>query len=150
MLNQKEVNSNPQTDTFAEALAAARKMQQEWLNYGLDFVHLYVEDVDGDWLENWGSDEDISASALDSIKEFLVSDDAVAVKIRQNLGERSLFELAVNLEESWSITEANLRRCSVRNLLIGGGNNHETNSQIDDVELWDLADNLLAKFAEIL
>lgn len=150
MLNQKEVNSNPQTDTFAEALAAARKMQQEWLNHGLDFVRHYVDDVDGDWLENWGSDENTSASALDSIKEFLVSDDAVAVKIRQNLGERSLFELAVNLEESWSITEANFRRCSVQNLLIGGRNNHETNSQIDDIELWDLADNLLAKLAEFL
>jgi hypothetical protein len=150
MLNQTEVNSNAQTDKFAEALEAARQMQQNWLNYGLDFVHLYVEDVDGDWLETWGNDENIGYSLLDSIKEFLVSDDAVAVKIRQHLGERSLFEFSVNLEEYWRIPDVEHRISSVVNLLAGEGKYQETTYQVDDIELWDLADKLLAKLAEIL
>ena len=35
-----------------EELEAARKMQDEWMNYGVDFVDLYVEDAGGDWLES--------------------------------------------------------------------------------------------------
>ena len=44
-------------DMISDPLEAARKMHQDWLNYGTDFVRLYVEDVDGDWLENWGEDD---------------------------------------------------------------------------------------------
>ncbi len=88
MANQREMNSyDNQVDSFTEALATARQMQQDWLTYGLDFVHLYIEDVDGDWLETWRNNEILGNSLLDSIKEFLVSDDDVAVKIRQHLGE---------------------------------------------------------------
>jgi hypothetical protein len=118
MLNQQQVHSNNQVeDRFAEALATARKMQQDWLTYGLDFVRLYVEDVDGDWLETWGEDEIASNHCLNEIKEFLVSDHDVAVKIRANLGEKSLFDLAINLEESLSIPVVEKRFIAVRNLL---------------------------------
>lgn len=149
MLNQQETNSNIQIDKFAEALAAARKMQQEWLNFGLDFVHLYVEDVNGDWLENWGNDNVINNFFLDSIKEFLVSDDAVAVKVKQHLQDRSLFEFAVNLEEYWRTIEESHRLSAVRDLLVGKESQHNMTSHLDNRELWDLADKLLSKIAEI-
>jgi hypothetical protein len=145
MVNQQQTNTSEQLDKFAESLEAARKMQQEWLTYGLDFVHLYVEDVDGDWLENWGSDDIIGNSRLDAIKEFLVSDDMVAVRVRQYLGERSLFDFAVNLEESWRITEVNLKLYAVKNLLVSDENSQNLTCKIDE-----LADSLLAKLAEIL
>lgn len=144
MLNQQETNSNQQVDRFSEALATARNMQQDWLNYGVDFVHLYVEDVHGDWLERWEEE-----SILDSLKEFLVSDDDVAVRVRQILGERSLFDIAVNLEECLSLSEENDKLYAVRNLLAGRDNNYDAR-EIDDMELLNLANSLLSKLAEIL
>ncbi|MEH2248796.1 hypothetical protein [Nostoc sp.] len=147
MANKRETHScNNQVDTFAEALATARQMQQSWLTYGIDFVNFYVDDVDGDWLETWGHDEILSNSRLDAIKEFLVSNDSVAVKIRQDLGERSLFDFAVNLEESWRISETDDRLSAVKNLLVGEENSVDT----DDIRLLDLADSLLVKLADIL
>lgn len=146
MANKRETHScNNQVDTFAEALATARQMQQNWLTYGVDFVNFYVEDVDGDWLETWGNDEIVGNSQLDAIKEFLVSKDSVAIKVRQNLGERSLFDFAVNLEESWRISQTNDRLSAVINLLASEGNSIDT----DDVRLLDLANILLGKLAEI-
>lgn len=144
MPNQQETNSNQQVDRFSEALATARNMQQDWLNYGIDFVHLYIEDVHGDWLERWGEE-----STLDTIKEFLVSDDDVAVKVRQILGERSLFEIAVNLEECLSLSEENDRLYAVINLLAVRENNYDAR-EIDDIELLNLANSLLSKLAEIM
>ncbi|MGM3306387.1 hypothetical protein ACSQ6I_10455 [Anabaena sp. WFMT] len=139
MVNQQEMNSITQVDEFAEILAAARRMQQDWLENGLNFVHLYVEDVDGDWLETWGDDE-ISNSLFDAIKEFLVSDDDVAVKIRYYLRDESLFDLAVNLEESLRIYRGDEKLCAVRDILISNGD-------ICHQELFDLANNLVDRFS---
>ena len=140
MINQQETNSMVQVDRFSEALASARKMQQDWLEYGLNFVHIYVEDVDGDWLENWGDDDILGNCLLDSIKEFLVSDDDVAVKIRHYLAERSLFDLAVNLEECLRIYRGDERLSAVKNILIG-------NCDVDDIELTTLANCLIQKLS---
>lgn len=145
MPNQRQSNGNQQVDRFSEALATARNMQQDWLNYGVDFVHLYVDDVHGDWLERWGEE-----SVLDSLKEFLVSNDDVAVQVRQILGERSLFEIAVNLEECLSLSEENDRLYAIKNILAGRENNYNTSCEIDDIELLNLANSLLEKLAEIL
>ncbi|MHC0066017.1 hypothetical protein ACWATR_24440 [Nostoc sp. UIC 10890] len=146
MANKRETHCNNQVDTFAEALETARQMQQNWLTYGVDFVNFYVEDVDGDWLETWGHDEILGNFQLDTIKEFLVSNDAVAVRVREHLGERSLFDFAVNLEESWRITETNDRLSAVRSLLAGEEDSIDTH----DIRLLDLANTLVVKLAEIL
>jgi hypothetical protein len=143
MANPKKTNSyNNQMETFTEALATARQMQQDWLSYGLNFVHLYVDDVDGDWLETWGNDEIFANPVLDQIKEFLVSDDLIAVRLRDYLGDRSLFDIAVNLEEMWRITPVGERLDTVRNILAIG--------ETDHVEVSDLADSLLKKLTEML
>ncbi|WP_427160202.1 hypothetical protein ACQFX9_00345 [Aliinostoc sp. HNIBRCY26] len=143
MANHKEThNYNYQMETFTEALATARTMQQDWLSYGLNFIHLYVDDVDGDWLETWGNDEIFANPVLDKIKEFLVSDDIVAVQLRNYLGDRSLFDLAVNLEEMWRITPTSDRLTTVKNILAIG--------ETADEELSNLADSLLKTLTEIL
>lgn len=145
MANQRETHElENHVDNFTQALATARKMQQDWLTYGLNFIHLYVEDVDGDWLETWEDGGIVDNSLLNTIKEFLISDDDVAVRVRQSLKERSLFDLAVNLEEYWRILKADERLSAVRNLLA-----NNLSSEID-VDLLDLADSLSAKLAEIL
>ena len=147
MANKRETHRcDNQVDTFSEALATARQMQQSWLTYGVDFVNFYVEDVDGDWIETWGNDEILDNSRLDAIKEFLVSNDSVAVKVREDLGERSLFDFAVNLEESWRIPQTDDRLSAVKNLLAGEGNSINT----DDIRLVELANTLVVKLAEIL
>lgn len=143
MANQKKTNSyNNQMETFTEALATARQMQQDWLSYGLNFVHLYVDDVDGDWLETWENDEIFANPVLDHIKEFLVSDDIVAFRLRDYLGDRSLFDIAVNLEEMWRITPIGERLGTLKDILAIG--------ETDNVEVSDLADSLLKKLTEIL
>jgi hypothetical protein len=146
MAHQRETSSCNNVDSFTQALATARQMQQNWLTYGVDYINFYVEDVDGDWLETWGHDEILGNSQLDAIKEFLVSHDNVAVKVREYLGERSLFDFAVNLEESWRISQTNDRLSAVRSLLAGEENSIDT----DDIRLLDLADTLVVKLAEIL
>jgi hypothetical protein len=146
MAHQRETSSCNNVDSFTQALATARQMQQNWLTYGVDYINFYVEDVDGDWLETWGHDEILGNSQLDAIKEFLVSHDNVAVKVREYLGERSLFDFAVNLEESWRISQTNDRLSAVRSLLAGEENSIHT----DDIRLLDLADTLVVKLAEIL
>ncbi|MBW4613515.1 MAG: hypothetical protein KME21_09555 [Desmonostoc vinosum HA7617-LM4] len=147
MPNQQQTSNNHQVDKFAEALATARKMQTDWLNYGLDFVHLYFEDVDGDWLENWSNDEIVYSPLLDSLKEFLVSDDDVAVRVRQYLEEQTsitLFDVAVNLEKCWRITKVDNRLSAIKNLLTVDKYNDDTSNEIDDI-----ANNLLKKLLEI-
>lgn len=139
MVNQQQTNSNAQLENLTEALAAARNMQQDWLNYGLNFVHIYVEDVESDWLENWGDDQ-ISSPLFDAIKEFLVSDDDVAIKIRKYLGDISLFDLAVDLEECLRISRDNDQISAVKDVLTG-------DFDIDDLELLYLADNFVNKMS---
>ncbi|MGF1935969.1 MAG: hypothetical protein RM347_016550 [Nostoc sp. ChiQUE02] len=71
---------------------------------------------------------------------------SVAVRVRQHLGERSLFDFAVNLEESWRISETNDRLSAVRNLLACEGNSVDA----DSIRFLDLANILLVKLTEIL
>ena len=139
MVNQQQTNSNAQLENLTEALAVARNMQQDWLNYGLNFVHIYVEDVESDWLETWGDDQ-ISSPLFDAIKEFLVSDDDVAIKIRKYLGDISLFDLAVDLEECLRISKDNDKISAVKDVLTG-----DFDIDDDDLELLYLADNFVNK-----
>jgi hypothetical protein len=143
MANHKETNSyNSQVDELKEVLATARRMQQDWLKYGVNYVHLYIEDVDSNWLEEWRDEEIFTSFTLDKIKEFLVSDDAVAKRLRQHLGERSLFEIAVNLEECWHIPSDKERLTAVKHLL--------SDIKTSEIEISELANSLLQRISEIL
>lgn len=146
MANRQETRSyrNP-VEEFSQVLTTARRMQHDWLTYGVDYVHFYVEDANSDWLETWGHDEILGNRVLDVIKEFLVSDDDVAVSVRRYLGERSLFDFAVNLAECWRISPGDDRLSIVRNLLAGDDDNVDLNN----AQLLNLADRLLMKLADI-
>ncbi|MEG4023416.1 NACHT C-terminal helical domain 2-containing protein [Microcoleus sp. S13C4] len=76
-----------------EELEAARKMQDDWMNYGLDFVDLYVEDAGGDWLEKWGKCEE----ELQLIKIKKVDIEAVKAAIDlPSFQQTKLLEIALN------------------------------------------------------
>jgi hypothetical protein len=52
----KEVKSDPLA-RFKKSLDASRALQETKLAEGVEGINRYVEDVEGDWLENW-HDED--------------------------------------------------------------------------------------------
>ncbi|MEG5170661.1 NACHT C-terminal helical domain 2-containing protein [Microcoleus sp. B3-D7] len=82
-----------------EELEAARKMQDEWMNYGVDFVDLYVEDAGGDWLEKWGKCEE----ELELIKNKKVDIEAVKAAIDiPSFQQTKLLEIALNCRNSTS------------------------------------------------
>ncbi|MEG4456538.1 NACHT C-terminal helical domain 2-containing protein [Microcoleus sp. N9_A1] len=82
-----------------EELEAARKMQDEWMNYGVDFVDLYVEDAGGDWLEKWGKCEE----ELERIKHKNVDIESVKAAIDiPSFQQTKLLEIALNCRYSTS------------------------------------------------
>ena len=75
-----------------EELESARKMQDDWMHHGVDFVDLYVEDAGGDWLEKWGKCEE----ELEQIKIKQVDVEAVKVAIDlSDFGQTKLLEIAL-------------------------------------------------------
>jgi dsRNA-specific ribonuclease len=76
-----------------EELESARKMQDDWLHHGVDFVDLYVEDAGGDWLEKWVKCEE----ELEQIKIKQVVDvEAVKLAIdMEDFGQTKLLESAL-------------------------------------------------------
>ncbi|BAZ91551.1 hypothetical protein NIES932_30640 [Raphidiopsis curvata NIES-932] len=143
MLNQKQMNSITQVDELAEMLTAARRMQQEWLEYGVNYVHLYVEDVEGDWLEKWGENEEVVENLLlDQLKEFLVSNDDIAVKIRRGLRDRPLFELAVDLAAYLGVDSGEEKVSVLMDIL-------SNYLDLCDLDLIDLASRLIVDFLPI-
>ncbi len=41
-----------------KALELEKTIQRDWLEHGIDFVNLYIEDVEGNWLDSWDEEED--------------------------------------------------------------------------------------------
>jgi hypothetical protein len=60
-LEQAILSQSKKVDSALETLRANRRYQQDKLTLGLDCVKRYVEDVEGDWLDDWtdeaGEDE---------------------------------------------------------------------------------------------
>lgn len=89
-----------------------------------------------------------------ALVKLLGSDDAVAVKVRQRLLGKSVAEIAAELEQCFSLTAAEDRIFAVTKVLagsaMGGGNYRDSNDGDDEIELLDLAEELLEKLGEIL
>ncbi|MBW4691952.1 MAG: hypothetical protein KME27_09300 [Lyngbya sp. HA4199-MV5] len=167
---QPQDHSQPSSNlpSFAEALAAANKMQQDWLEYGVNFVDRYVEDVDGDWLDQWGddaptengsvlSDSVLSQRLIDhnsfiqSVVTFLMSDDPVAIEARPFWEDRPLPEIAVYLERCLVLPEVD-RLYAVQNLLTGSdtnGSKRNFNNAIKQIDTLKLAKNMLEKLIQV-
>jgi hypothetical protein len=56
------LNKSQKVDSALDMLRANRKYRQDKRTHGVERVKLYVEDVEGDWLENW-SDSDQSSTS---------------------------------------------------------------------------------------
>ncbi|RCJ17556.1 hypothetical protein A6S26_30930 [Nostoc sp. ATCC 43529] len=152
MVQEKQSDRQQRLDNFLQAVEAAQKLQDDIMKYGLEAAHLYCDDVDGDWLETWGEDEDEQQSFVELVTNFLQSDDLVAVKVRKQLKDKSLQEIAVELEKCLSLSEENDRIFAVTNVLAGSVGIAESNrgdiDEIDEIELLYLAEEVLEKLKE--
>ncbi|MBD2354045.1 hypothetical protein H6G41_05315 [Tolypothrix sp. FACHB-123] len=149
MGKQRSLEPQERLEKFLEHLAAARELQRNWMTYGLDYVDKYVEDVDGDWWEKWEEEE--QQSFVDSVTDFLKSDDSIAVRVRQKLANKPIPEIAEKLEKYFSFPEAErifALKDFLSNSLIEDNNRNSSNNFVD-VELCDLVAKVLNKLQEI-
>ncbi|MEH2161930.1 MAG: hypothetical protein V7K38_13015 [Nostoc sp.] len=153
MVPEKQSDRQQRLNKFLQAVDAAQKVQDDIMKYGLEAAHLYCDDVDGNWLETWGEDEDEQQNFVELVTNLLESDDLVAVRVRKQLKDKSLQEIAVELERCLSLSEEEDRIFAVNNLLVGGvavaERNSGTSNEIDEIELLYLAEELLQKLIHI-
>jgi len=154
MVQEKQSDRQQRLDSFLQAVEAAQKVQDDITKYGLEAAHLYCDDVDGDWLETWEEDEDEQQNFVELVTNFLQSDDLVAVRVRKQLKDKSIQEIAVELEKCLSLSEDEDRIFAVKNVLAGSvavaeSNRGTSSDEIDEIELLDLAEKLLEKLAEV-
>ncbi|OUL35677.1 hypothetical protein BV372_10275 [Nostoc sp. T09] len=150
MGKHSSVEAQQRLEKFLEHLEAARELQRNWMTYGLDCVNIYVEDVDEDWWEKWAEEE--HQSFVDSVIEFLKSDDWLAVRVRKQLANKPILEIAEKLEKYLSFPEEE-RIFAIKNFLASRFTVEEINRNIsnesEEMELRDLAAELLKKLVEI-
>ncbi|MEC4894779.1 MAG: hypothetical protein SAL07_15420 [Oscillatoria sp. PMC 1051.18] len=158
MVIEKANTTQVRLEKVLEAVESVRQMQQDWLELGIDFVHLYVDNLDSDWLDCWCEEEkNLShhSNLTCSVTAFLQGDDPVAVQVRERLGERSLGEIAAELEKSLSLPlENNERLFAVKTVLADSTIELQPNEEIaknlqDEVSLLDLAAELLKKLTQM-
>jgi hypothetical protein len=60
-MNSNQVASHQSGTTLeVNALQASQQLQRDKQLYGSDHIHLYVDDVEGDWLEEWTWEDDLA------------------------------------------------------------------------------------------
>ncbi|MEH1983680.1 MAG: helix-turn-helix domain-containing protein [Nostoc sp.] len=119
---------------FQKALAANMSVRE--------YVRVAVEKFSG---ENDG--------LKTALVKLLESDDLVVVKVRARLGSRTIQEVAVELEKCLSLSEED-RIFAVKNVLAAnvacGESNRGSSDEVDEIELLDLAEELLENLSEVL
>ena len=154
MVKEIEIKKTDNFTQYLEHLEAGKRLQEDWINHGIDCVDLYFENIDSDWLETWGDDDD-EQGYIEKITTFLESDDVVAVKVRERLQDKSLDEIIAGLEYCLSQLTEKDRIFAAKDFLIGdvlvsGSCRASGSSDIDEVKLLELAENLMDKLREIL
>jgi hypothetical protein len=154
MINQEITERQKRLEQFLQHLEAARQLEDDIRKYGLEAADLYFEDIDSDWLETWGDDDD-EPGYIEKLTTFLESNDVVAVKVRERLQDKSLDEIIAGLEYCLSQLTEKDRIFAAKDFLIGdvlvsGSCRASGSSDIDEVKLLELAENLMDKLREIL
>ncbi|GCL41684.1 hypothetical protein [Dolichospermum planctonicum] len=155
MINQEITKeSQKRLEQFLQHLKSARQLEDDIRKYGLEAADLYFEDIDSDWLETWG-DDDNEPGYIEKMTTFLESDDVVAVEVRKHLQNKSHDEIIGGLEYCLSQLTKKDRIFAAKDFLVGdvvvnGSCRASSNSDIDEVELLELAEDLMEKLREIL
>ena len=154
MINQEITERQKRLEQFLQHLEAARQLEDDIRKYGLEAADLYFENIDIDWLETWGDDDD-EPGYIEKLTTFLESDDVVAVEVRKRLQNKSLDEIIGGLEYCLSQLKEEDRIFAAKDFLVGdvmvsGSCRSSSNIDIDEVKLLELAEDLMEKLREIL
>ncbi|AFW95769.1 hypothetical protein ANA_C13081 [Anabaena sp. 90] len=154
MINQEITERQKRLEQFLQHLESARQLEDDIRKYGLEAADLYFENIDSDWLETWGDDDD-EPGYIEKLTTFLESNDVVAVKVRERLQDKSLDEIIGGLEYCLSQLKEEDRIFAAKDFLFGDVVVSEScrasgNSSINEVELLELAEDLMEKLTEIL
>ncbi|QYX29841.1 hypothetical protein [Sphaerospermopsis torques-reginae] len=60
MTNDVKIYNQSSYEIDWKYLEASQQLQLDKQNYGADYIHLYVDDIEGDWLENWDWEDDLT------------------------------------------------------------------------------------------
>ncbi|WP_254444791.1 hypothetical protein [Anabaena sp. UHCC 0187] len=60
MIKDVNIDSHFNSEVDWKYLEASQQLQLDKQNYGADYIHLYVDDIEGDWLENWDWEDDLT------------------------------------------------------------------------------------------
>ena len=153
MVKDMSIDCQKRLDKFIESVEAAQKLQSDIVRYGLEAAYLYAEDVDGDWLEKWDEDETIQTNFVESVTNFLESDDWVAVSVRKQLQGKSLPEIATQLEDCLRLSEEENLVFAIKTVLVESASFEKVNcgfaDDSDTVDLLDLAEQLVKRLERI-
>ncbi|MBO1053087.1 MAG: hypothetical protein HEQ25_14160 [Dolichospermum sp. DET73] len=155
MINQEITERQKRLEQFLQHLESARQLEDDIRKYGLEAADLYFENIDSDWLETWGDDDD-EPGYIEKLTTFLESNDVVAVKVRERLQDKSLDEIIGGLEYCLSQLKEEDRIFAAKDFLFGDVVVSEScrasgnSSYIDEVELLALAEDLMERLKEIL
>lgn len=139
MIN-KAIDRQQRLSKFVQAVDAAQQLQDNILRYGINAAYLYYEDVDRDWLSKWGD----SDTPLELITSFLLSNDLVALNLRDMLHDKSIPEISDYLDNCMNISTEENRVFAVKDLLISSINNKS------GIDLLNLAQQLVDKLEHII
>lgn len=160
MAKEQSTDYEERFEKFFHAVEEAQRFQDDLLKYGLEAVHLYVDDIEGDWLEKW-QDEDEDLTQVISVPNplgkfvinltmFLKSDDSVAVRVRQRLGDEALLDVATALEKCLSIPDKNEQLSAIKKVLAAEVITCDFENENEEIELVNLAEDLLEKLLKIV
>ncbi len=149
MIKRIATETQQRLENFLSTVETAQKLQDDILKYGLNAAYLYCEDLEGDWLERWGEDE--QESNYLRIMGFLESDDGVALTVRKLLKYQTLPHIAVELEKCLVLQREEDKVFAVKTFLVDSIFSRESNYSFGDaIDLLDLASQLVNKLADIL
>ncbi|OKH51323.1 transcriptional regulator [Calothrix sp. HK-06] len=111
-----------------------------------EYVHAAIESYAS-------NNKQSSSSVVNSIIPFLQSDDLVAMKVKEILKDKSLLEIAAQLEKCLN-SEDEDRIFAVKDLLVGSMTSGESNRNVsngnDEIYFFDLAEELVDKLVMLL
>ncbi|BAZ11008.1 hypothetical protein NIES4071_28320 [Calothrix sp. NIES-4071] len=136
----KPIDRQQRLEKFVQAVETAQQLQDNILKYGLNAAYLYYEDVDGDWLAKWG-DEDAPSELITS---FLLSNDLIALNLREMLQDKSISEISNYLDNCMNISTEENRVFAIKDLLISSINDK------NGIDLLNLAQQLVDKLEDII
>ena len=148
MVQEVLTDSKQEWEDFFRAIEAAQQLQDNILKYGLLTADLYCKDVDSDWLETWEEEEEQNLE--ESLPEFLASDDALAIELKTILRDRSLEDMARELEKCLSLPSTEQEKIfAVKTFLVDSlvtkDKNDQLASELYRINLLELAENFVKK-----